>query len=65
MREVVIVDAIRTPLGRRGGVLSQNNPIDTSAVLLKELVTRNNMDPDIVDDVIYGCVCKRQMQMNV
>ncbi|MGB4862746.1 MAG: thiolase family protein [Tepidiformaceae bacterium] len=62
MREVVIVDAIRTPLGRRGGVLSQNNPIDTSAVLLKELVTRNNMDPDIVDDVIYGCVSEVGVQ---
>ncbi len=56
MREVVIVDAIRTPLGRRGGVLSQNQPIETSALLLKELVKRNNLDPEIVDDVIYGCV---------
>jgi acetyl-CoA acyltransferase len=56
MREVVIVDAIRTPLGRRGGVLSQNQPIETSALLLKELAKRNNLDPEIVDDVIYGCV---------
>ena len=56
MRDVVIVDAIRTPLGRRGGVLSQNQPIETSALLLKELVKRNNLDPEIVDDVIYGCV---------
>ncbi|MEO8538361.1 MAG: thiolase family protein [bacterium] len=56
MREVVIVDAIRTPLGRRGGVLSQNHPIETSSLLLKALVERNNFDPEIVDDVIYGCV---------
>lgn len=56
MREVVIVDAIRTPLGRRGGVLSKNHPVETSALLLKELVKRNNMDPEVVDDVIYGCV---------
>jgi acetyl-CoA acyltransferase len=56
MREVVIVDAIRTPLGRRGGVLSQNHPIETSSLLLKELATRNNLDPEVVDDVIYGCV---------
>lgn len=56
MREVVIVDAIRTPLGRRGGVLSKNHPVETSALLLKELVKRNNLDPDVVDDVIYGCV---------
>jgi acetyl-CoA acyltransferase len=56
MREVVIVDAIRTPLGRRGGVLSKNHPIETSAELLKELVKRNDLDPEVVDHVIYGCV---------
>jgi acetyl-CoA acyltransferase len=56
MREVVIVDAIRTPLGRRGGVLSKEHPVETSGLLLKELVKRNNFDPEIVDDVIYGCV---------
>jgi acetyl-CoA acyltransferase len=56
MRDVVIVDAIRTPLGRRGGVLSQNHAVETSSLLLKELATRNEMDPEVVDDVIYGCV---------
>lgn len=56
MREVVIVDVIRTPLGRRGGVLSKNHPVETSALLLQELVKRNNLDPEVVDDVIYGCV---------
>ncbi len=56
MREVVIVDAVRTPLGRRGGVLSKSHPIDTSALLLGSLVERNNFDPEVVDDVIYGCV---------
>jgi acetyl-CoA acyltransferase len=56
MREVVIVDAVRTPLGRRGGVLSQNHPVETSALLLQALAERNHMDPEIVDDVIYGCV---------
>ncbi len=56
MREAVIVDAIRTPLGRRGGVLSKNHPVETSALLLKALAERNHMDPDVVDDVIYGCV---------
>jgi len=56
MREVVIVDAIRTPLGRRGGALSKNHPVETSALLLKSLVERNNFDPEVVDDVIYGCV---------
>lgn len=56
MREVVIVDAVRTPLGRRGGVLSQNHPVETSALLLKALAERNHLDPEVVDDVIYGCV---------
>lgn len=56
MREVVIVDAVRTPLGRRGGVLSKNHPVETSAELLKELVKRNNLDPEAIDHVIYGCV---------
>ncbi len=56
MRETVIIDAIRTPLGRRGGGLSQNHPIETSALLLKALAERNHLDPEVVDDVIYGCV---------
>jgi acetyl-CoA acyltransferase len=56
MREVVLVDAIRTPLGRRGGVLSKNHPVETSSLLLKELVNRNKFDAEVVDDVIYGCV---------
>ena len=56
MREVVIIDAIRTPLGRRGGALSKEHPVETSSLLLKALAARNNFDPDVVDDVIYGCV---------
>ena len=56
MSEVVIVDAIRTPLGRRGGVLSKEHPVETSSLLLKELAKRNSFDPEVVDDVIYGCV---------
>ncbi len=56
MRETVIIDAIRTPLGRRGGVLSKEHPVETSALLLKALAERNHLDPEVVDDVIYGCV---------
>ncbi len=56
MREVVIVDAIRTPLGRRGGVLSKEHPVEMSALLLNALKERNSLDPEVVDDVIYGCV---------
>jgi acetyl-CoA acyltransferase len=56
MPDVVIVDAIRTPLGRRGGVLSKAHPVETSALLLSALKERNNLPPEIVGDVIYGCV---------
>jgi len=56
VREVVIVDAVRTALGRRSGGLSKNHPVETSALLLKALEERNGLDPEVVDDVIYGCV---------
>lgn len=56
MREVVIIDAVRTPLGRRGGVLSKQHPVETSALLLKALQERVGLDPSIVDDVVWGCV---------
>ncbi|KGF70734.1 acetyl-CoA acetyltransferase [Hoeflea sp. BAL378] len=54
----VIVDAVRTPMGRgkEGGALSAIHPTDLLAVLLQELVARNRLDPGTVDDVITGCV---------
>lgn len=56
MREAVIVDAIRTPIGRRGGVLSGINPVDLLAHVLTQLVARSRLQPEKVDDVIVGCV---------
>ena len=56
MSEAVIVDAIRTPGGRRGGQLKDWHPVDLAAEVLKDLVKRNNLDPGLVDDVILGCV---------
>ena len=56
MHEAVIVDAIRTPLGRRNGVLSDWHPADLAAETLKALADRNDFDPVLVDDVIMGCV---------
>ncbi|TDI54733.1 MAG: thiolase family protein [Acidobacteria bacterium] len=56
MREAVIVDAVRTPLGRFNGVLSDWHPADLAAETLKALAERNNLDPVLVDDVIMGCV---------
>jgi len=54
----VIVDAIRTPMGRGkpGGALSEVHAVDLLAGVLKQIVTRNKIDPGSVDDVIIGCV---------
>ncbi|MBO0782854.1 MAG: thiolase family protein [Ktedonobacteraceae bacterium] len=56
MREAVIVDALRTPVGRRNGKLKDWHPVDLLAMVLKALVERNRVDPGLVDDVIAGCV---------
>jgi len=56
MREAVIVEALRTPMGRRGGALGNWHPVDLLGFLLKELVSRIRLDPEKVDDVIAGCV---------
>ncbi len=55
-REVVIVDAIRTPIGRKNGSLSSVHPVDLLAPLLKALVDRNQLDPMELEDVVTGCV---------
>jgi acetyl-CoA acyltransferase len=52
----VIVDAIRTPLGRRNGSLKDWHPVDLAAHTLRAVVDRNDLDPAFVDDVIMGCV---------
>ena len=56
MREVVIAGAVRTPVGKRNGGLSGMHAADLSAVVLNELARRTDIDPVIVDDVIWGCV---------
>ena len=56
MATAVIVDAVRTPGGKRNGKLSGWHPADLSAVVLNALVERNDLDPGLVDDVIMGCV---------
>lgn len=56
MREVVIVEGVRTPVGRRNGVLKDIRPDDLAALALKELVNRAGIDPGIIEDVILGCV---------
>ena len=56
MRETVIVEAVRTPVGKRNGGLSAIHAADLSAVVLNELVERAGIDPHVIDDVIWGCV---------
>ncbi|WP_405886042.1 thiolase family protein [Streptomyces sp. NBC_01136] len=56
MREAVIVEAVRTAVGKRNGGLSGMHAADLSAVVLNALVQRTGVDPDVVDDVIWGCV---------
>ncbi len=51
----VIVDAIRTPIGKYGGVLKDIRPDDMSAYVLKKLVERTKLDPQLVEDVFWGC----------
>jgi acetyl-CoA acyltransferase len=56
MPEAVIVEAVRTPVGRRNGGLSGVHPADLSALVLTALAERTGIDPAVVDDVIWGCV---------
>src|SRR4030088_2925641 len=56
MREAVIVDAVRTPLGRRNGKLKELHPVVLGSMVLQELVRRAGIEPDLVDDVVFGCV---------
>ena len=56
MSTAVIVDAVRTPLGRRNGKLKDWHPVDLAAETLKAVVDRTGIDPGAVDDVVMGCV---------
>ena len=56
MRDAVIVGAVRTPVGRRNGGLSGVHPVDLSAHVLRSLAERTGFEPELVGDVIWGCV---------
>ena len=56
MPEAYIIEAVRTPAGRRGGVLSHVHPADLGARVITALLNRVDVDPTDVDDVIFGCV---------
>jgi len=56
LREAVIVDAVRTPVGRRNGMLKGWHPVDLMGAVLQTLVERTGLDSGLIDDVIVGCV---------
>ena len=56
MREAVIVEAVRTPMGRRNGKLKDFHPVVLGSMVLKELVKRSGIEPGQVEDVVFGCV---------
>ena len=56
MPEAVVCDAVRTPIGKRKGSLAGVHPVDLSAAVLTELARRTGIDPNLVDDVVWGCV---------
>ena len=55
-REAVVVEAVRTPVGKRNGALARAHAADLSGLVLRELAARTGIDPEVVDDVIWGCV---------
>lgn len=54
LREAVIVEAVRTPVGRYGGVLKDVRPDDMTALVIREVISRSGIDPEIVEDVLFG-----------
>ncbi|TCW24167.1 acetyl-CoA C-acetyltransferase [Dietzia cinnamea] len=55
-REAYVIDAVRTPVGKRAGSLSGQHPADLGAHVIRSVVERTGIDPEVVDDVIFGCV---------
>lgn len=55
MNNAVIIDAIRTPIGALGGALAAVRPDDLAALVIKEIVQRNRLDPALVEEVFFGC----------
>ncbi len=56
MRSAVIIDAVRTPVGRRNGALKDIHPVDLASIPLRAITERNGIDPGLVEDVIMGTV---------
>ena len=56
MREAVIVEAVRTPIGRRNGKLKDVHPVVLGSLVLREIIKRSGIKPEQVEDVVFGCV---------
>src|SRR5690242_1905873 len=55
MPDAVVVDAVRTPIGRHGGSLKDVRPDDLLATVLRALIERTGIDPALIEDVLVGC----------
>ncbi len=55
MHDAVIIDAVRTPVGRHGGALAGVRPDDMAALVIREVVRRSGIDPALVEEVYLGC----------
>ena len=53
--EAIIIDAVRTPVGKYGGVLRDVRPDDLGSIVIKALIDRTKLDPSIIQDVMWGC----------
>jgi acetyl-CoA C-acetyltransferase len=65
MKEVIVVDGVRTPIGRMGGSLSSFRPEELAAIALRGLVERTKIDPSLIDDVIVGHACSHNAAVNI
>ncbi len=65
MKEVVIIDAVRTPVGSFGGSLTGIPAVELGTIVVKELIKRTGIDPSLVDELIFGCVLQAGQGQNV
>ena len=65
MKEVVIIDAVRTPVGSFGGALTGVPAVELGTIVVKELIRRTGIDPAQVEELIFGCVLQAGLGQNV
>ncbi len=65
MKDVVIVDAVRTPVGNHGGAFRDISPQELAATALKGVLGRNKLDPSLIDEVILGCIAQPSDAINI